>query len=73
MHIMLRRDWEMEDISQKGKTKVIKAGEHRVDRIQHHNKPWLVIAGTNIGLPEAVVQGWREPKWGDHQIIFKEE
>ncbi|MBT4849302.1 hypothetical protein HON36_00420 [Candidatus Parcubacteria bacterium] len=73
MRITLKRDWEMEDTSQEGKKKVIQTGEYEVERIQHENKPWLVISGTTIGMPETAIVQWQGPKWGDYQIIFKEE
>lgn len=65
MRLVLKRDWEVLDGSEKGKAVVISQGCHEIERIpcpNGHPCFWLVLKGTLIGASEG---SWREWESGD--------
>ncbi len=65
MFLVLKRDWEALDGSEKDKKATIPAGRHEVERIPNphgHDGFWLALKGTQIGASEG---SWRQWKNGE--------
>ena len=75
MFIVLKRDWEVHDGSQKEKGGTITAGRHEIERIDNplgYDAPWLVLKGTKLGQAEGAWRQWSGPEWEDWEVVIED-